>query len=292
MLPRHDRGDTQDDDDERTAPVLSRARQAARGRLERLVEEVVARHAAEQSAAADRRAAALTAELRATRAQLEGALVGLQVRARRDLHLATEVQAAASSARFAVAEMPTVRAFAHPDETRRHAAELVSVDGMVLEFGVASGHTLRLLTECLPGRYAAGFDVFTGLPEDWRTGFPAGTFAQPALPEVPGAELVVGLFADTLPGFLAAHPGPVALLHLDADLYSATATVLGLLGERLVPGSVVLFDEYLNHPGWERGEHRAWTEFTAGTGVTFRYEGYSRDNEQLVLTVTGSEQDR
>ena len=33
------------------------------------------------------------------------------------------------------------------------------------------------------------------------------------------------------------------------------------VGPRLRPGSVVVFDEYLNHPGWEDGEHRAWTEY-------------------------------
>jgi len=261
--------------------VFTRVRETARAKLERLLTEMLERHADEQNAAADRRADRLVEELRAARSEL----VGLEVRMRRDLHFAAEVSAAASSARFVHERMPTVPTFAHPHETLRFAAGLVAVEGVVLEFGVASGQTLRLLTAHLPGRFVAGFDVFTGLPEDWRTGFPAGAFAQASPPEVPGAELVMGLFADTLPGFLATHPEPVAFLHLDADLYSSTTTVLDLVGDRLVPGSVVLFDEYLNHPGWQDGEHRAWTEYVERTGRRFRYEGYSYDHEQLVVTI-------
>ncbi len=146
--------------------MFTRVREAARTKLERLLTEVLARHAGEQTAAADRRADRLVEELRATRAEL----VGLEVRMRRDLHFAAEVSAAASSAWFVHERMPTVPTFGHPHETLRFAAGLVAVEGMVCEFGVASGQTLRLLTDQLPGRFVAGFDVFTGLPEDWRTG--------------------------------------------------------------------------------------------------------------------------
>lgn len=261
-------------------PVLRGLREHARGKLQHLLEQVLDAQRAELDAAAERRSAELRAELSAR-------LVELEVRTRRDLHFAAEVDAATSSARFAAEHMPTVPTFDHPHATLRHAAALVEGPGMVMELGVASGTTLRLLTEALPGRLVAGFDVFTGLPEDWRTGFPAGAFAQDALPEVPGALLVAGLFADTLPPFLAAHPEPLALLHLDADLYSSTVTVLDLVGDRVRPGTVVLCDEYFNFPGWPDGEHRAWAEFCERTGTRFRFEGYTYNHEQVVLTVQG-----
>jgi len=143
------------------------------------------------------------------------------------------------------------------------------------------------MVEGLPGRKVVGFDVFTGLPETWRTGFPAGAFAQKLLPDVSGADLVVGLFDESLPGFLAEHDEPVAFLHLDADLHSSTRTVLDLVRPRLVAGSVVLFDEYFNYPGWQAGEHRAWREYVNQAGLTFRYEGYTYNHEQLIVTVTG-----
>lgn len=204
---------------------------------------------------------------------------------RRDLGHALDLQASASSARFVLDNFPKAPRYADPHETLRQAARLVRVPGMVAEFGVASGTTLRILVEQLAGRPIYGFDVFTGLPEDWRTGYVAGAFAQ-APPNVPGAELVIGLFEDTLPGFLAGHPGPVALLHLDADLYASTATVLDLLGDRLVEGTIVVFDEYLNYPGWEQHEHRAWQEFVARTGVQFEYAGYTGTHEQVSVRIT------
>jgi len=232
--------------------------------------------------------APLRGEVAATHAELgavRSELTGFEVRARRDLHYAAEVAAAAESAAFALEKLPLVPTFPHPDETLRHSAGLVAVPGCALEFGVGGGHTLRLMVEALPDRRVVGFDVFTGLPEVWRTGFPAGAFAQEALPEVPGAELVVGLFEDALPGFLAENHEPVAFLHLDADLYSATKTVLDLAGSRLVSGSVVLFDEYFNYPGWQDGEHRAWMEYVDKTGLTVHYAGYTYDHEQVIVVV-------
>ena len=97
--------------------------------------------------------------------------------------------------------------------------------------------------------------------------------------------LVPGLFEDTLPSFLNDEPGPVAFLHLDADLYSSTKTVLDLLGDRLVPGSIVVFDEFFNYPGWQQHEYRAWTEFVTRTGISFEYLGYTVDNEQVVVKI-------
>lgn len=232
--------------------------------------------------------APLSGDVATTRAELaavRGELTGFEVRARRDLHYAAEVAAVAESAAFALEKLPLVPTFPHPDETLRHSAGLVTVPGCALEFGVGGGHTLRLMVDTLPDRRVVGFDVFTGLPEPWRTGFPAGAFAQEELPDVPGAELVVGLFEDALPGFLAENHEPVVFLHLDADLYSATKTVLDLVGPRLVAGSVVLFDEYFNYPGWQGGEHRAWTEYVDRSGLTFHYAGYTYDHEQVIVVV-------
>ena len=135
-----------------------------------------------------------------------------------------------------------------------------------------------------------GFDSFEGLPEDWRTGFPKGTFRMDALPEVrPNVELHKGWFDETLPNFVRQHPGAVAFLHLDADLYSSTKEVLSALGDRLVVGSVLQFDEYFNYPGWREGEFRAFEEFVAESGVEFEYIGYCdgvRNFEQAAVRIT------
>ena len=198
-----------------------------------------------------------------------------------------DLEATASTAEFILEHLRVAETFGHPHDTLRHALGLIEIPGMALEFGVASGTTLRIVAEAFTEREGtvAGFDVFSGLPETWRTGFPAGEFAQESIPEVPGAQLVPGLFEHTLPSFLNDEPGPVAFLHLDADLYSSTKTVLDLLGDRLVSGSIVVFDEFFNYPGWQQHEYRAWTEFVTRTGISFEYLGYTVDNEQVIAKI-------
>ncbi len=85
----------------------------------------------------------------------------------------------------------------------RHAAVRVATNqgpGLALELGVGWGTTLRIIAvPCPASTGVIGFDCFTGLPETWRPGFPAGTFAQAETPVVPGAQLVVGMFETTSP---------------------------------------------------------------------------------------------
>ncbi|WP_409483660.1 class I SAM-dependent methyltransferase [Arsenicicoccus dermatophilus] len=234
-------------------------------------------------------------ELRALRAQQDADtrrildhLHGLEIRDRRDLYAAGERVAVAESARWAADHLVGARSFSHPHETLRHALSLAPTGGMALEFGVFQGTTLRIIAEARGGQEVYGFDSFEGLPEDWRVGFPAGAFDVDGLPDVPGATLVQGWFDRTLPGFLAVHPGPVDVLHVDGDLYSSAATVLELVGPRLRPGSIVQFDEYLNYPGWQQHEHRAWTEHVARTGVAFEPVAFTHDHEQVAFRITGS----
>ncbi|ROZ54939.1 class I SAM-dependent methyltransferase [Rhodococcus sp. WS1] len=273
--------------------MFEQFRSSARTKLQRAVSEVVE--------AADRRNADRTqqildalalsrdelAEARGDIAGLRSRIDELEFRQRRDLAYAVDLQATASTAEFILEHLRVAETFAHPHDTLRHALGLIEIPGMALEFGVASGTTLRIVAEAFPEREGtvAGFDVFSGLPETWRTGFPVGEFAQESIPEVPGAQLVPGLFEDTLPSFLNDESGPVAFLHLDADLYSSTKTVLDLLGDRLVPGSIVVFDEFFNYPGWQQHEYRAWTEFVTRTGISFEYLGYTVDNEQVIAKI-------
>ncbi|MET8761270.1 class I SAM-dependent methyltransferase [Lentzea sp. NPDC004782] len=210
----------------------------------------------------------------------------LEVRTRRDLVFAGEQEAALQSANFVRDHMPHARQFSHPHKTLEHALSLAPEGGLALEFGVYTGTTLKIIATAREGKDVYGFDSFEGLPENWRNGFPAGAFNVEGLPEVPGAELVVGWFDEVLPGFLRSHEGPVTFLHVDCDLYSSTKTVLELVGPRLVEGSVIVFDEYFNFPGWQDHEHKAWSEYVAQTGIEFSYEAFTYDNEQVTMRVT------
>lgn len=162
----------------------------------------------------------------------------------------------------------------HPNDVLAHVLSLRPF-GHAVEFGVARGSTLRLISEAMP---VTGFDSFHGLPESWRPGFPAGRFACPA-PTVPGAELIVGLFADTLPEWTP--PGPIGLVHIDCDLYSSTATVLSTLA--LTEGTYIVFDEFHGYLGCELHEQRAWDEYAARTGVTWDVLGHGPEQWAIRL---------
>jgi predicted O-methyltransferase YrrM len=83
--------------------------------------------------------------------------------------------------------------------------------------------------------------------------------------------LVKGWFHDTLPRFLSGDPRPFRFIHLDADLYSSTRDVLEAVRGRLVPGTVIIFDELLNVVDWEKNEYRALKERLIDGGVPFTY---------------------
>ena len=160
-------------------------------------------------------------------------------------------------------------------------------EGLVTEFGVAKGASLRHLAGLTP-RTVHGFDSFQGLPSGWAgTAEGAGAFSTKGrLPKVPAnARLHVGWFDATLPAFLAGNPGPVALLHVDCDIYASTRTIFALLRDRIVPGTVIVFDEYFNYPGWRGHEFKAFQEFVAETGRSYRYLGYSAERGHVAVRI-------
>ena len=152
--------------------------------------------------------------------------------------------------------------------------DCVQVDGLWLEFGVYSATTINVIARYRDG-VVHGFDSFEGLPENWRPGMPRGRYSRDGrLPDVsPNVSLTAGWFDETLPGFLATHPQPVAFLHVDCDLYSSTKTVLDALSDRFVPGTVIVFDELFNYPGYERHELKAFYEFLYETGIECEWIG-------------------
>lgn len=149
--------------------------------------------------------------------------------------------------------------------------------GYVLDLGVYKGGSTRRLARIFPERTIHGFDSFEGLPEDWSYTL-AGTFGdvRGALPDVPdNVVLHKGWFDDTLPVWKEAHCDlPVSILRIDCDIYSSTKTVFDVLGDRLEPGSWLVFDELIGYRGWEKHEYRAFKEFIEKTGFDYSYVAY------------------
>ena len=273
--------------------ALGRLKTAAREKLKRALAEVVDAESARAQQLQQQLHAETMAALEAAHGRLDdvagrlGALTrrldDLEFRARRDLAYSQDVGAARDSAQFVLEQMPKAMVFRHPHDTLRFALAEIKGPGLALEFGVAGGTTLAIIADAVAAdREVVGFDCFTGLPEAWRSGFSAGEFAHDP-PDIPGTTLVTGLFEDTLPTFLTETDEPIVFVHLDADLYSSTKTVLDIAEPRLAPDAVLVLDEFFNYPGWRSHEFRAFSEFIARTGRTFDYLAYTSDNEQVVV---------
>ena len=129
----------------------------------------------------------------------------------------------------------------------RYLLDQCNVDGYNLEFGVFKGFTINTAAVYNPSRTFYGFDSFEGLPEDWNQGPSIIKKEKFVLSELPKVEenvsLIKGWFNNTLDPWLIHHKGDIRYLNIDSDLYSSCSYVLETLNDRIVPGTVIHFDE-------------------------------------------------
>jgi len=176
--------------------------------------------------------------------------------------------------------IPSKPRFPHLNEALRN----VSFKGEVLEFGVFNGSSIVQIAKKLPDMKIFGFDSFEGLPEEWvRTkkgnSYKEGHFKVNELPTVPdNVTLVKGFFNDTLPEIVK-DLGDVAFLHNDSDLYSSTIFVLESLNSKIVPGTVIVFDELCDwtdsgiYDNWVEHEWKALKEWVTKYDRSFEIIG-------------------
>lgn len=160
-----------------------------------------------------------------------------------------------------------------------------AVEGDVAEFGIGATFTAQVLAKAmspLTCRRLHLFDSFRGLPEStaradfesphvrsgvWRAG---ALHAERITPErvrgicgryMPEERALVypGWFKETI----ADLTSPLALLHIDCDLYQSATDVLDSVFSRglVSEGAVVFFDDWnCNRASPHFGERRAWAE--------------------------------
>lgn len=143
----------------------------------------------------------------------------------------------------------------------------------VLEFGVASGKSLRRIRNSNKDIVLHGFDTFVGLPEDWidMNGNIVGNGVKGRFdrggnfPNVPNVTFHKGLFRDTIPRYIKQNHNPIAMIHIDCDLYSSTKDILYKLNEYIVVGTILVFDEWIyNHnTSYNDHEQRAFYEWVS-----------------------------
>jgi predicted O-methyltransferase YrrM len=187
------------------------------------------------------------------------------------------IQATIEAGQFIHQNIPHLEGKPDAFQTLKTALDAVSIAGQYLEFGVFSGTTINFIADQLGSEHVVhGFDSFEGLPEQWGA-LAEGTFnVDGNFPKVrENVALHAGWFDQTLAPFVKDNPQPVAFLHADADLYSSTKTILQGLGDQIVPGTIIVFDEFINYPYWREHEYKAFLEFIEQSGHNFEYLAYT-----------------
>ncbi len=182
----------------------------------------------------------------------------------------------------------------------------IDLPGDIVELGVFRGESLLTFAKllecfCMGDRVKKvfGFDHFKGLQNfteqdggdyhgvDKQKGGWCGSDYYEELRElmvlfdadrfVPMKErlsLVEGDVCETIPRFAEDNPGlRISVLHFDLDLYEPTRVGLQHFYDKVVPGGIIIFDEYAFHQF--AGETAAVDEFMKERGITTRLRTFN-----------------
>lgn len=190
-------------------------------------------------------------------------------------------QAKSESAKYIYEHIESAMLFKRREKLWDYVLSRINTEGICAEFGVYSGYSVNYFADIHKNRIFYGFDSFEGLHEDWTgTGAVKGTFDLKGIPpKVRGnVRLIKGWFSQTVPIFFEQANERFAFIHFDADTYESTAYILNAIGKGIGSGTIVIFDEYLGYPNWNKGEFRAWQEFVSQNDIRYRYLGFSNQN--------------
>lgn len=183
----------------------------------------------------------------------------------------------------------------------------IDLPGSIVELGVSRGVSFfsfhKFLEIFLPtdtSKKVYGFDSFEGLSDfsdqdgitnydktsDKKTGGWSAESVEEEIFDLAGlcnadnilarerSRLIKGRVQDTMEKFLEDTPGlRINLLHFDLDLYEPTFYTLQKLWDLVVPGGVVVFDEY-GLPPWG-GEATAFDEFRNKRNLNIELKKFS-----------------
>ena len=188
--------------------------------------------------------------------------------------------------------MPFIQSCDSWKNVHKLAIKKIKFDGLILEFGVSGGKSLKYISKIIKDKNIYGFDSFEGLPEDWRDGFKKGIFARNG--KIPvfnsNVKLRKGWYDESIPIFIKEivknKKESISYMHVDCDLYSSTKTIFDLLGDRIKTGTVIVFDEYFNYAGWQLGEYKAFQEFLKQRNLSYEYLTYCNCECQVAVRIT------
>lgn len=175
------------------------------------------------------------------------------------------------------------------------------IPGNFVECGVARGGTTLMLALVIQkyskqARHHFGFDSFEGMPDPTKhdtqngvlandTGWGSGTCSgnMENILQVAGQlgvrdliTLVPGYFEETLDRWTH-EVGRIAFLHLDADWYTSTMTILDSFYQSVMPGAYMQFDDY---NCWD-GCKKAVDEFQINHNLSFQLKEIPGDGQGI-----------
>jgi O-methyltransferase len=168
----------------------------------------------------------------------------------------------------------------------RLADHFRAIEGSVVECGTWRGGMIGGIAKLLGNRDYYLFDSFEGLPEakeidgaaaiQWQNDKDSPLYLNNCTAEMAYAEKAMsisgvskyhikkGWFSDTLPHFDKSKK--IAILRLDGDWYESTMDCLNNLYDCVVPGGIIIMDDYHVWDGCSRAVH----DFLSRRGVADR----------------------
>lgn len=180
------------------------------------------------------------------------------------------------------------------------------LNGYYLEFGCHKARTMRLAWDTFHSLYDwdyVAFDSFEGLPEMepldsmplWKKGDLKTSDAE-FIETVVGhgmprekLRIVKGFYKDSLTPALRDEllPQKAAVVYIDCDLHSSTASALDFARDFLQKGTVVVFDDWFCFYGDpDKGERKAFREFRE-RNPDLLFEDYIQTNEAKAFIFLG-----
>jgi predicted O-methyltransferase YrrM len=197
---------------------------------------------------------------------------------------ALQLAAFVDGAEYAAEHMRGAHASTDKNEVFLRGLDQAPQDGLFLEFGVGCGRTINLAAGHV-NVTVHGFDRFEDQRKEWQPGVPPKRRRPSVRPNV---TLHVGRFQDTLPGFAAANDASIAFLHANFRHYTSTEIIFQHLGDRLRPGTVIVFDRYFNFPGWRNHAYRSFQELVQERSLSYRYLAYNTVGTNVAAQITRS----
>jgi hypothetical protein len=173
--------------------------------------------------------------------------------------------------------------------------KIINLPGDVLEFGVYKGSSIirllsfRNLLENEYSRKITGFDIFGKFPDKLSIesnrnfvekfenagGYGINKDELNILLDKKGFRnfsLIEGDISHTVPEYVIKNPAlKISMLHIDVDVYEPTKVILEYLWDKIVPGGILMLDDY----GTVEGETKAIDEFFSGQNIQIHKLSYN-----------------